>query len=126
MPDLGWDITEQLELQEISQTDTSVAIFPETVIAIIILVVTLLINIKTCIQEISKEIAQAVTNTTRKIIHNKFFKRASKTYRKAVQVVTDMTRITSRSSRTKPHGKIHSHTQNGTNKQEQHNQGIQS
>ena len=126
MPDLGWDITEQLELQEISQTDTSVAIFPETVIAIIILVVTLLINIKTCIQEISKEIAQVVTNTTRKIIHNKFFKRASKTYRKAVQVVTDMTRTTSRSSCTKPHGKIHSHTQNGTNKQEQHNQGVQS
>ena len=126
MPDLGWDITEQLELQEISQTDTSVAIFPETVIAIIILVVTLLINTKTCIQEISKKIAQAVTNMTRKISRNKFFKRASETYRKTVQVVTDMTRMTSHSNRTKPHGKIHSHTQNGTNKQEQHNQGIQS
>ena len=40
MPVLGWHITEQLEVQEISQTDTSVPIFPETVIAVIILIVT--------------------------------------------------------------------------------------
>ena len=35
MPDLGWDITEQLEVQEIKQADTSVSIFLETIIAII-------------------------------------------------------------------------------------------
>ena len=122
MPDLGWDITGQLEVQEISQTDTSVSIFPETVIAIIILVVTLLINTKTCIQEISKEIAQVVTNTTRTISHNKFFKRASETYRKAVQAVTDTTRMTIHNSCSKPYRKIHSHTQNRTSKRKLHNQ----
>ena len=37
MPDLGWDIKEQLEVQEVNKTDTSVPILPETVIAIIIL-----------------------------------------------------------------------------------------
>ena len=59
MPDLGWDITEQLEVQDISQTDKSVPVFPKTVIAVILLIVTILINTKAYIQEISKEIAQA-------------------------------------------------------------------
>ena len=67
MPDLGWDITEQLEVQEVNKTDTSVPILPETVIAIIILIVTILISMKAHITKISKEITQAILNTTRAI-----------------------------------------------------------
>ena len=105
-----------------SQTDTSVSIFPETVTAIIILVVTLLINTKACIQEISKEIVQAVMNMTKTISHNKFFKRASEKYRKALQAVTDMTRMTICNSCSKLYRKIHSNTQNRTGKQKLHDQ----
>ena len=122
MPDLGWDITEQLEVQEISQTDTSVPIFPETVIAAIILIVAILINTKAYIEEISKEIAQVTVNMTRTISHKKLFKRASETYRKAVQAITDMTKMTIRNNRLKPYRKFHSHTQNRTSEQKIHNQ----
>ena len=109
MPDLGWDATEQLEVQEISQTDTRVSILPKTVKAIIILLMTLLINTMTCIQEISKEIVQAVTSMTRTISRNKF-------YRKAVHAITDMTRTTLHNSHSQPHRIIHSHKQNKTSK----------
>ena len=34
MPDLGWDATEELEVQEVSEKEHSVPIFLETVISI--------------------------------------------------------------------------------------------
>ena len=82
MSDLGWDITKQLEVQETSETEICVSIFPETVIAIIVLAVTFLKNTTTCILEMAKEIAQTVTSTTKMISHSKSFKRASETCRK--------------------------------------------
>ena len=126
MPDLGWDITKQMEVQEISKTDISVSTFPQTVIAIILLAVTLLKNTKTCILEIAKEIVQRVMSTTIMTSHSKFFKRAFKTYGKTLQAVIDMTRTTICNSHAKPQRKIHSHTQNGTSKQKLHNQYDQS
>ena len=117
MPGLQWDTIEQLEVQESSQTDTSVSIFRETVRTIIILLVTFLINTRTCSQEISKEIAQVLTSTTRTISRNKYFKKACETYRKTVHVITDRTSTTLRNSRSQPHRIIHSHTQNKTSKQ---------
>ena len=42
MPDLGWDATEELEVQEINQVEHTIPIFPETIIAVIILIVTFL------------------------------------------------------------------------------------
>ena len=114
MPDLGWDATQQLEVQEISQTDTSVSILPETLIAIIILLVTFLINSRTCIQEICRERAQAVTHATRTISCNKLFKKASETYRKVVLTITDTTRTTLCNIRPNHHRITNSHTQNRT------------
>ena len=46
IPDLGWDATEELEVQEISQVEHTIPIFPETIIAVIILIVTFIENIK--------------------------------------------------------------------------------
>ena len=64
MPDLGWDVTEELEVQEMSQIEHSVPILPETIIAIALVIVTFFENIKTYIQEIpkiSRKAAQVVT-----------------------------------------------------------------
>ena len=57
MPDLGWDITEEIEtpvkivkpdeIQEIAETDSTVPVFLQTVIAIVIVILTLLEFIKT-------------------------------------------------------------------------------
>ena len=98
MPDLGWDITEQLEIQEITSADTSVPLLPETVISIIVLLVTFMANIKSSIQEISWRILQTATDTTRKIGRNKLLKRTSETYKKTLQMVSNMTRPTRRNS----------------------------
>ena len=84
-----------------------------------------LINTKAYIQEISKEIAQAVANMTRTISRNKLFKRASETYRKAVQAITDTTdttRMTICNNCLKLYRKFHGHTLKGTSKQKLHNQ----
>ena len=123
MPDLGWDATEELEVQEVSQVEHTFPIFPETIIAIAILVVTFLENIKIYIQEIpkvSREIAQAVTNTTKTFSRSKLLRRASETYRKAVHAITDATRTTPCNSRSYPHritNSQHHHIQNRTSKQ---------
>ena len=45
MPDLGWDATEELEVQEVSQIEHSVPIFPETLIAIALVIAAFLGNI---------------------------------------------------------------------------------
>ena len=47
MPDLGCDATEELEVQEVSQIEHSVPIRSETILAIALLIVTFLENIKT-------------------------------------------------------------------------------
>ena len=122
MPDLGWDITEQLETQEITQTDTSIPLFPESVITIIILLITFLINTKTNIQEISKEISQAIMNMTRKISGSRLFKRASERYRKMVQAVSTATRPTTHNSHSKTHRKGNSNTQGRTSMRKLHDQ----
>ena len=85
MPDLGWDITEELEVQEVSQKEHSVPIFPETVIAIALIIIAFLKNIATHgeeIPKISRKAAQAVTWVTRAISHNNIIKRAIEIYRK--------------------------------------------
>ena len=82
MPDLGWDITEQLEVQEVTPADNSIPLLLETVTAIIILLVTFITSIGANIQEISREIIQSATDTTRKISRNKFLKEPVKYTRK--------------------------------------------
>ena len=52
MPDLGWDVTEELEVQEVSEE--SVPILPETVIAIALILITFLRNIVIHGEEIPK------------------------------------------------------------------------
>ena len=86
MPDLGWDTTEEIETQgkedkttlmtedthEISETEATIHIVPETKITIVVLILTFLQTIKSHIQEIPK------------------------IYKKAVQAETKATRTTSR------------------------------
>ena len=114
MPDLGWDATEELEIQrkviepteETNEIEDTVRILPETLISIVVLIVAFLDTIKSQLQEIpkiSRKAAQAVTQVTRMISHNKLIKRASETYRKTVQAITDATRMTHRNSRPNPH-----------------------
>ena len=66
MPDLGWDVTEEIETQdkrcnttlerektqEIEETEITVPVVPQTIIAIAIIILTLLETIKAHIQEI--------------------------------------------------------------------------
>ena len=103
MPDLGWDATEELEVQEISQVKHTVPIFPETIIAVIILIVTFLENIKRHMQKIP----QAVKSMTKASSRNELYKRTSEIYRKAVHTVTNMTRMTLHNSRSYPHRITH-------------------
>ena len=66
-PDLGWDATEELEVQEVSQIEHSAPIFPEAIIAMALVIVTFLENIRMYIQEIpklSRKTAQVITQTT--------------------------------------------------------------
>ena len=88
IPDLGWDATEEIETQgkedrsaprmaetqEKSESEATVQIVPETIIAILVLILTFLETIKSHIKRISetwKIAEQAVTKTTRTTGHNK-------------------------------------------------------
>ena len=82
MPDLGWDATEELEVQgkvnetleEVSEIEDTAHILPETLIAIAVLILTFLENIKTHIPkipEISRKTTQAVTKATRTTSRNR-------------------------------------------------------
>ena len=113
MPDLGWDATEELETQETTNTsienteemETTVQILPETITAIVILILAFLETIKPQLQEIlrfGKITVQVVSLVTRTASHNKLFQGIAKTYRKAVQAITHTTRTTSCNSRPNP------------------------
>ena len=64
MPDLGWDATEELEVQEVSQIEHSVPIFTEVIIAIALVILTLLGKIRIYIKEILKLSRKAVKMVT--------------------------------------------------------------
>ena len=120
MPDLGWDATEELEVQEVSQIKHIVPILPETIMTIALVIITFLENFKTYIQEISKisrKAVQAVTRMTRTIGHNNLSERASETYRRTVQAIIDVTRTTHCNSHSNPHRIPHRNHHNWTFKQ---------
>ena len=113
MPDLGWDATEELETQDTTSTPIEnteemaipVQVLPETITAIAILILAFLETLKPQLQEllqIGKKTTQAVLLATRTAGHNRFLKRITKTCRKAVQVITHMTRTTSHNDQTNP------------------------
>ena len=110
IPDLGWDATEEIETlskedrttptmentQDIGETETTVPIVPETIIAILVLIITFL---------------QTIKSHTQKIPH---------IWRKTAHVVTKMTRTTGRNRLSSPHripNRKHHHTENQTAKQ---------
>ena len=98
MPDLGWDTTEEPEVQEVSGKKHTVPIFPETVITIALIIIAFLRNMASHgkeIPKISRKAVQAVTQMTRAIGHNNIIKRAKEIYKKTVQVINNMTRMTS-------------------------------
>ena len=85
MPDLGWDATEEIEhqrkedntthiteqTQEIGEIKATVPIVPETIIAIIVLILTFVETIKSYIQgilEMGKKTAHMVTIMTKTIV----------------------------------------------------------
>ena len=76
--------------------DNSIPLLPEAVIAIIILLVTFIAYIKSNIQEISWEIIQTATDSTRKISHNKHLRGTIEIYRKTLEAISDVTRPTIR------------------------------
>ena len=132
MPHLGWDATEELEIQrkvneptmETNEITDTVHTPPETLISIILLIVALLDTIKSQLQEIpkiSRKVVQAVTRVTRIINHNEITKRASETYRKTVQVITEATRTTHRNSCLNLHRISHKNHHNWTSKQKLNN-----
>ena len=109
MPDLGWDTTEEIEIlgkrdrtmhtlkkiQEICETETTVQVFPKTITKILILIMTFWQTIKSHIQKVPE------------------------IWRKTMQVVSEVTRTTSRNLLPNPHrilnGKQY-HTENWTSK----------
>ena len=106
MPDLGWDTTEELNIQDTLNTTTkdteetarTVQVLPETITAIVILITTFLETLRPRLQEIlqiGKNTAQAILITTRTMSRNRFRKRKKKpstnnywkTYRQSRQIV---------------------------------------
>ena len=89
MPDLGWDTTEELNIQDTLNTTTkdteetarTVQVLPETITAIVILITTFLETLRPRLQEIlqiGKNTAQAILITTRTMSRNRFRKRKKK------------------------------------------------
>ena len=106
MPDLGWNATEELNTQDTPSITTentgeiakTAQVCPETITAIAILIVTFLETLRPQLQkilQIGKNTAQVVLIATRTMSRNRFLKRITKAYRKAIQAVTHMTRTTS-------------------------------
>ena len=90
MPDLGWDATEELEVkrkgnettQEISEIEDTVHILPETIIAIVVLILTFIETIKSHTQEIpeiGRKAAQAIIKAIRTTSSKRLAQRIAKT-----------------------------------------------
>ena len=99
MPDLGWDATEELEIQrnteetaqEAGEIKDTVHILPGTIISIAILILTFLETIMSHIQEIPeicRKTVQAVTKVTRTTEHNTVTQKIAEIYRKAAEAIT--------------------------------------
>ena len=101
MQDLGWDTTEELEVEEVSEKEDTVPIFPEKVITIALIIIAFLRNMAIHgkeIPKISRKAAQAVTQVTRVISHNNIIKRAKEISKKTVPATNSTTRTTNRNS----------------------------
>ena len=117
MPDLGWDIREEIktqvqtcskpeEIQELSETEATVPIPLQTMITIAILIAIIWEYIKAHIQEIpgiASKAAQVVRSTTREISRTYFIMNIRKIYRKAAVAITIATNTINHTSHTSHH-----------------------
>ena len=94
MPDLGWDITETLPIEE-TQRKNNMILTLQTIVTLTIMITTVLKQITACIGKI----AQTVKDMTTKASRNIFFQNIKDFYRTATLVVSIATNTTYRTSR---------------------------
>ena len=112
MPDLGWDIAETQLVQENQEnSDTHMTPPLQTLIMVIIMLVTILEHITAYVKEIpklAKKTAQAVKRMTTKASRNKLFQNIKDSYKTATLAITIATNTTDRTNCNKQ-----AHTTNG-------------
>ena len=101
MPDLGWDIAETQLIQENQKENNPNMTTPlQTLIMIIILIITILKQMITQIKEIAKRAVQVTENMIKEASHNKLLQNIKDFYRTtmlAIRIATNMTNHTNHS-----------------------------
>ena len=116
MPDLGWDIAEtQLLQKNQGNNNTHMTLALKTVITITIMLISFLEHITAYAKKIPKfaeKITQAVKSMITKASHNKLFQNIKDSYKTAVLVITIVTNMKDRASRS---GQTHINNRNRQN-----------
>ena len=99
MPDLGWDIAETQLIQE-NQKENNPNMTPplQTLITIIVLVIAILKQMITQIEEIAKRAVQVMENTIKKASRNKLLQNIKDFHRTTMLVITIATNTTNRTN----------------------------
>ena len=109
MPDLGWDIAETWLVQENQGNNDSHKTPPlQTLVTVIIMLITILEYMTTYAKEITKKTVQAVKSMITKASHNELLQNIKDSYKTAMLVVAIVTNMTDRTNLNK-----RAHTSNG-------------
>ena len=99
MPDLGWDIAEtQLVHENQENNDPHKASPLQTLLSVIIMLITVLEYMTTYAKEIAKKTVQAVKSTITKASHNELLQNIKDAYKTAMLAVTIVTNTTDRTN----------------------------
>ena len=99
MPDLGWDIAETQSIHKAQKENNPNMTLPlQTLITIIILIITVVKQMATQIKEIAKKAVQAMENTIKKASHNKILRNIKDFHRTAMLAITIATNMTDRTN----------------------------
>ena len=89
MPDLGWDIAETQSILKAQKENSPNMTLPlQTLIMIIILIITVVKQMATQIKEIAKKAVQATENTIKKASRNKILRNIKDFHRTAMLAIT--------------------------------------
>ena len=95
MPDLGWDIAETQSIYKAQKENSPNMTFPlQTLITIIILIITVVKQMATQIKEIAKKAVQVTENMIKKASRNKILRNIKDFHRTAMLAITIATNMT--------------------------------
>ena len=99
MPDLGWDITETQLIKEVQKESSPNMTIPlQTLITIIILIITIVKQTTAQIKEIEKKTVQLTENTIKKASRNKILRNIKDFHRTTMLAITIVTNTTDRTN----------------------------